>query len=170
MRAVPPCGLDPWSIAALELEDLHRRWLHIELRSPFLDRDLREFCFSLPSASRESGAGTKILLRHALGRIPGFPVEIRERSDKAEFSALFRQTWLAHGTAACRCAGETLKGRVRKGQTESWAKEISQKKLSILVKYLWTAWHGYAISLWLAGGESCFAGADEPQTQTAWER
>ncbi|HUF62641.1 MAG TPA: asparagine synthase-related protein [Verrucomicrobiales bacterium] len=150
LRATPPCGLDPWSVAALELEDFHRRWLHLELRSPFLDRDLKEFCLSLPPHCLETGTESKILLREALRKDAKFPPEIRARSDKAEFSLLFRRTWERHRAAGDYGKDWTAGGRLRPGVMAHWIDALSQKELSNFVKYLWTAWHGYAINLWIA--------------------
>ncbi len=151
VRATPPCGLDPWSVAALELEDFHRRWLHLELRSPFLDRDLREFCLALPPHYLETGTESKILLRQALRKNPKFPPEILARRDKAEFSLLFRQTWDLHQGSGDSGQDWTAGRRLRPGVLKHWTAALSQKDISNSVEFLWTAWHGYAVNLWLPG-------------------
>lgn len=49
----------------------------LELRSPFLDVELAEFCISMPGKFKTDGNADKILLREAMGK--HWPVEIRNR-------------------------------------------------------------------------------------------
>lgn len=50
----------------------------LELRSPFLDVDLAEFCIAMPGEFKVNSASDKILLREAMGK--SWPAEIRKRS------------------------------------------------------------------------------------------
>lgn len=61
----------------------------IEFRHPFYDRRLMEFMLSLPAKFKYREGVTKVLLRKAMKGI--LPEKIRNRSDKAEFSAVLRQ-------------------------------------------------------------------------------
>lgn len=62
----------------------------LETRTPFLDRDLVEFCLSLPSSLKVQGTETKILLRHTFETY--WPESIRRRG-KQGFGAPYRH-WL----------------------------------------------------------------------------
>jgi asparagine synthase (glutamine-hydrolysing) len=58
-----------------------------EVRFPFFNRRLTEFCLRLPEDQRQRGSVWKLLLRNAmLGRLPE---RVRSKTYKAEFSELF---------------------------------------------------------------------------------
>ena len=67
----------------LRYEDRNSMAFSIESRTPFLDYRLVEFCFSLPSEFKISGAETKLVLRRAMSGL--MPREVVERKDKLGF-------------------------------------------------------------------------------------
>lgn len=73
----------------------------LEVRCPFLDRDLAEFCISLPWRLKTDGVHGKLLLRRAMAE--AWPEQIRTR-EKQGFGAPVRQ-WLRTP------AGRALKAR-----------------------------------------------------------
>ena len=75
----------------LEKNDLQKAHYKIEGRHPFLDRRIVEFALSLPNSIHQQGGIKKYLLR--LSGKKYLPTNIRNRSDKAEFSELYNQTF-----------------------------------------------------------------------------
>lgn len=67
----------------LRYEDRNSMAFSLESRTPFLDYRLVEFCFSLPSEFKISGAETKVVLRRAMSGL--MPREVVERKDKLGF-------------------------------------------------------------------------------------
>lgn len=71
----------------LESNDLHMALAGLEVRFPFHDRRLAEFCLRLPAAQRQRGEAWKWVLRNAMrGRLPE---RVRLRTKQVEFSQLF---------------------------------------------------------------------------------
>lgn len=60
----------------------------IEIRFPFFDRRMAEFCLRLPEQQRQKGPVWKRLLRNAMRE--RLPEQVRGKYKKAEFSELFR--------------------------------------------------------------------------------
>ncbi len=76
----------------LHWEDRMSMAASIESRVPFLDHELVEFAFSLPSAHKVQNASGKHIHRQAMRAI--VPPAIYERSDKAVFGSPFHALWL----------------------------------------------------------------------------
>lgn len=76
----------------LHFEDRMSMAAGIESRVPFLDHELAEFAFTLPSAYKVSPPRGKLIHRSAVGDI--VPPAIRDRKDKAVFGSPFTQLWL----------------------------------------------------------------------------
>ena len=53
----------------------------VDVRDPFHDRRLVEFCFALPAEQKIRGGRTRVVMRHALGSV--LPSEVRDRPGKA---------------------------------------------------------------------------------------
>ena len=66
----------------------------LELRAPFLDRDLAEFCISLPYRLKLNSSEEKIIARHALG--DRLPVEITRRKKQGFGAPVIH--WLGSGS------------------------------------------------------------------------
>ena len=64
----------------------------LEVRCPFLDRDLAEFCIALPWSLKTDGSQGKLLLRRAMAQ--AWPQAVRERRAKQGFGAPVGR-WLA---------------------------------------------------------------------------
>lgn len=77
-------GLQPF---ALEVFDKAAAAFSIDIRHPFWDKRLVEFCLSLPAEQKLSGGWSRVILRRALG---GFlPREIQWRIPKTDFLPSF---------------------------------------------------------------------------------
>ncbi len=74
-------GLHPF---ALEVFDKAAAAFSLELRYPFWDKRLVEFCFSLPPEQKLSQGWTRIVMRRAMEDI--LPPEIQWRTSKMDFS------------------------------------------------------------------------------------
>jgi asparagine synthase (glutamine-hydrolysing) len=72
---------------ALEAADKVGAAFSIELRHPFYDKRLAEFCLSLPPEQKLQSGWSRIVLRRAMVNI--LPADIQWRSDKANFSLNF---------------------------------------------------------------------------------
>jgi asparagine synthase (glutamine-hydrolysing) len=75
-----------WWALLLELIERYASSFGHEIRHPFFDRRLVEFCLSLPEDQRWRGEETKFIHRAAMKGI--LPESIRTRRTKAEFSAV----------------------------------------------------------------------------------
>lgn len=82
----------------LHWEDRMSMAASIESRVPFLDHELVEFAFSLPSAFKIRHASGKHIHRQAMR--PIVPRAIAERRDKAVFGSPFHAVWLRGGMKA----------------------------------------------------------------------
>jgi asparagine synthase (glutamine-hydrolysing) len=69
----------------------------LDTRSPFNDRRLVDLALAFPDRLRWAGGPTKLVLRRAMGE--SLPAPVRERSDKAEFSAVFAEEYGGPGFA-----------------------------------------------------------------------
>ncbi len=67
----------------------------VEVRDPFLDRRLMEFCLALPASQKIRQGRTRVVMRHALGAL--LPREIRERPGKAPLDLMLSAALTAYG-------------------------------------------------------------------------
>ena len=81
-------GLSAWSLHAMEMEVRMYSSLHLEARHPFLDRRLVELAVALPEQQCSRDGVHKAILRDAM--VGTLPEAVLARTDKAEFSHLFR--------------------------------------------------------------------------------
>jgi len=77
----------PFTLHALELEERMASAAGIELRRPFFNRDIVQFCFSSPERQRKQGTVNKHLHREALQGL--LPECVRQRQSKAEFTTTY---------------------------------------------------------------------------------
>jgi asparagine synthase (glutamine-hydrolysing) len=94
-------------VYGLELLDKTAASCSLELRHPFCDRRLVEFCLALPAEQKLHDGWSRAVLRRALG--PVLPPEVSARVRKGNLSANFRQRFLDDGR-------ETLEEVMRAGQ------------------------------------------------------
>jgi asparagine synthase (glutamine-hydrolysing) len=72
---------------ALELSDPHASSLSLEVRHPFMDKRLLEFCLSLPPEQKLHKGWSRIVMRRAMKDI--LPEEVRWRRNKSNMSPSF---------------------------------------------------------------------------------
>jgi asparagine synthase (glutamine-hydrolysing) len=84
-------GLQPF---ALEVLDKAAAAFSIELRHPFWDKRLVEFCLALPSEQKLYGGWSRIILRRAMADF--LPPEIQWRIPKTDFLPSFSNGLLVH--------------------------------------------------------------------------
>jgi asparagine synthase (glutamine-hydrolysing) len=82
-------GLQPF---ALEVFDKAAAAFSIELRHPFWDKRLVEFCLSLPSEQKLFGGWSRMVMRRSMANI--LPSEIQWRVSKTDFFPSFSYGWL----------------------------------------------------------------------------
>lgn len=82
---------DGWLAHVLELDDHDSAPLGFEMRHPFFDIRLIEFCFAIPEDQRLRTELTKFVLRGAMKGI--LPEKVRERRTKGEFASFFVQVF-----------------------------------------------------------------------------
>lgn len=85
------------STNALEVLDRVAASQHIEIRHPFMDQRLIEFCLALPSDQKLNKGWGRGILRNAMQGI--LPPEIQWRTDKCDFTPHLRQGMLHHHRA-----------------------------------------------------------------------
>ncbi|MGB7415742.1 MAG: lasso peptide isopeptide bond-forming cyclase [Thermosynechococcaceae cyanobacterium] len=71
----------------LEQVDLQAAACSIEMRHPFMDKRLIEFCLALPSPQRLRGGWSRLIMRHALEGI--FPAQVQWRGGKTVMTPSF---------------------------------------------------------------------------------
>lgn len=76
-----------WMVHALEMEERSASLHGLELRSPFHDRRLVEFAFSLPDEQRWRGGLHRLVVRNALKDT--LPESVRLRGGKVQFTHVF---------------------------------------------------------------------------------
>lgn len=79
---------------ALEITDIDAAFAGVELRMPFLDVDLMEFCVTTEASDKWKDGLPRSLIRSAMRGI--LPEKIRLRTDKHDFAANLRRSLLRH--------------------------------------------------------------------------
>ena len=69
----------------------------VELRDPFLDRRLMEFCLALPASQKIQQGQTRVVARRALGTL--LPPEVRDRPGKAPLDLMLGSALAVYGRA-----------------------------------------------------------------------
>ncbi len=111
----------------------------LELRAPFLDVDVAEFCLSLPAAFKVTNTADKILLREAFA--PDWPEAIRDRSKHGFGPSI--STWLRSERFADLTQSVLLNSQsklyeiVPHAAARSFAAEQSYRSWALLVLGLW---------------------------------
>ena len=73
--------------AVVEIMDCHAAACSIELRHPFMDKRLIEFCLALPPEQKLHQGWSRLIMRRAMANI--LPTEIQWRSTKANMNHSF---------------------------------------------------------------------------------
>jgi asparagine synthase (glutamine-hydrolysing) len=128
----------------MELQAGVDRRRQVELRHPFLDRRLVEFCLALPEDQCQRFRTNKFVLRQAVGEL--LPGVVRERRSKAEFSCVFR-TAIARANAR----EQLTKGTVARPDwvdtnraNAAFENYLAGKQPS----WMWPLWTLYGIHVW----------------------
>jgi asparagine synthase (glutamine-hydrolysing) len=139
---------DTWQSHMLEIDDMSASRAELEMRHPFLDRDLVEWALRVPDSERWHGADRRWLERRALRRV--LPEPISQRRGKPEFSRTFENefdamnVWQLAGSLRCEdldwIDGERL--RVALGQRGSTNRDDA-------VLSLYSLWSILAIEAWI---------------------
>lgn len=80
----------PGQSLALETLDQAAAAFGVEVRFPFWDKRLVEFCLALPSEQKLSGGWSRVILRRAMAGI--LPPEIQWRREKTDFTATLQES------------------------------------------------------------------------------
>ena len=83
-----------WLTEALDALDKTGAARGVELRHPFFDKRLIEFCVALPVSQKIDGGWTRVILRRALQGV--LPSEIQWRASKSNLEPSFRKSFLAY--------------------------------------------------------------------------
>lgn len=98
----------PLFATALEGLDHNAAAAGVEIRMPFVDVDLLEFCVTVPAAEKWCGGLSRVIIRRALHDV--LPPEIATRPDKFDFTDRVRRSlWIDHAAlvehALCDSSG-----------------------------------------------------------------
>lgn len=143
----------------LHFADRNSMAASVESRLPFLDVNLVEFAYSLPSHFKIKGAMGKYIHRESLKDL--VPPEISNRKDKVNFAAPGETTWLRH----------TMKDSLKETINSPFftkSKQFDTIKLGELIhnylngedKHATLVWKLYALGVWY---NLNFAGTDEQE-------
>lgn len=139
----------------LEIEDKATSAFNIEVRYPFWDKRLVEFCYSLPPQQKLSQGWTRVVMRRAMAGI--VPKQIQWRTSKMDFTPNFKRGLLKierqqveellfqnPGTLGNYINLEMLREKYRQGEDISfvwrgvslglWLRHYSQQKRSDFAK------------------------------------
>lgn len=131
----------------LHFEDRNAMAASVESRVPFLDVNLVEFAYSLPSHFKIKGAQGKYIHRESLKEL--VPPEIYNRKDKVNFAAPGETTWLR----------QAMKGSLKETINSPFftkSKQFDTIKLGELIhnylhgdnKHAILVWKLYALGVW----------------------
>jgi asparagine synthase (glutamine-hydrolysing) len=98
--------------SVLEMSDRCAAAFGIEVRHPFMDKRLVEFCLSLPSEQKLKGGWGRIVMRRALHNI--LPEEVQWRGGKTDMNPNFLRGFLRIDQEAVRQVIGSLSGLIEK--------------------------------------------------------
>ena len=141
-------GLQPF---ALEVFDKAAAAFGIDLRHPFWDKRVVEFCLALPSEQKLHQGWSRIILRRAMADV--LPTEVQWRTDKTNFLPNF-----SHGLLAFE--------RERLDEVILWGSEAIKEYVDILALHeayrrfvsspsrgkaseVFAMWRAISLALWL---------------------
>jgi asparagine synthase (glutamine-hydrolysing) len=133
----------PWMGHVFEVNDRAGAETSIEVRHPFYDRRLIEFCFAIPEAQRSRLDLTKFVLRVAMKGL--LPALVRERRDKGLFGRTFIKTFNRLGgehlfdTLAIESMGWIDAQKMRR---------FCRERLAAYPGNLWPLWTTFALEIW----------------------
>ena len=135
------------NLRALEASDKTAAGCSIEIRYPFLDRRLIEFCVALPPAQRLHHGWTRSIARRSLSRY--LPVEIQKRNDKAVIAASINRALLLYDGERIKNAlfadAEMIEPYVNVPSVQDAYHRFSEGGKGSLLR----AWRPIILALWL---------------------
>ncbi|MGH9588509.1 MAG: asparagine synthase-related protein [Acidobacteriaceae bacterium] len=133
---------------SLESNDRDNAGSGIEMRFPFHNRQLAEFCLRLPEEQHKQGAAAKWILRTAMGE--RLPTRIQRKEGKAEFSDMYA-TVIHEPQARARLENLTILRHtdwLESGRFVKWSRLPSEPQESYAVRY-GLLWMVLGMDLWL---------------------
>jgi len=137
----------PW---VLELSDRSAAAFAIEVRHPFMDKRLIEFCLSLPSEQKLYQGWSRIVMRRAMAGI--IPEEVRWRGGKTDMNPNFVHGLLKNSRAALDEAVLDLSESIEKYVNTRTLRDLYQRLISqpkVKVGDAMTFWKIVTLTYWL---------------------
>jgi asparagine synthase (glutamine-hydrolysing) len=145
-------GLQPH---ALEVLDRAAAAFSIDLRHPFWDHRLVEFCLALPSEQKLQGGWGRIVMRRAMA--DRLPDDIRWRRDKTDFFPYFANGLLVRERdgleTAIATASDVLSKHVDVPLMQRWYRQAVAQPLQAKRWQVLAIWRAVSLALWLRGNE-----------------
>jgi asparagine synthase (glutamine-hydrolysing) len=141
-------GLQPF---ALEVFDKAASAFALELRHPFCDKRLVEFCLALPSNQKLHGGWSRIVLRRAMA---GFlPCEVQWRVDKTDFLPSFSRGLLVHERERLNALVfsdlDSVKDYIDILALRRLYEHLTRRGLRIKLQQVLPFWSAVSLALWL---------------------
>ena len=140
----------PMTACAFEVLDKAAASAGIELRYPFFDKRLVEFCIGLPSVEKLNGGWSRLILRRAMQGI--LPPAIQWRRDKLDFSPHIIRGLLAHHAALLERILDDADGVGRYVELPAATaayERVRERKEAANGADVQAVWRTAALSLWL---------------------
>ena len=137
----------PW---VLELSDRSAAAFAIEVRHPFMDKRLIEFCLSLPSEQKLYQGWSRIVMRRAMAEI--IPEEVRWRGGETDMNPNFVHGLLKNSRAALDEAVLDLSESIEKYVNTRTLRDLYQRLISqpkVKVGDAMTFWKIVTLTYWL---------------------
>ena len=151
-------AVDAFQTHAQEMTERSSAAFGLEIRCPFYDRRLIEFCFAIPEEQRRRPGRTKFVMRNAMREL--LPAAVRERVTKANFSESFFR-------ALRQPEVKDLFSRPLRIESMGWVdgklvREAYRGTFHALdnlgvnsreaYRYIWPLWAALGLELWLKSG------------------
>lgn len=145
----------PLFLTALEGLDHNAAAAGVEIRMPFLDIDLLEFCVTVPAAEKWRGGLSRVIIRRALHDV--LPPMIATRPDKFDFTDRVRRSlWIDHAAlvehALCDSSGRLARFAEVEDLRGQWKKLRESGELD--GAGFQRIWRAVTLSRWLAAQET----------------
>jgi asparagine synthase (glutamine-hydrolysing) len=141
-------GLQPF---ALEVFDRAAAAFAIELRHPFCDKRLVEFCLALPSEQKLHGGWSRLVLRRAMARF--LPTEVQWRVSKTDFLPCFSYGLLVRERerldAIVRSDLDLIKDYVDISALRRLYQQLTRQGSRMRLQQVLAFWRAVSLALWL---------------------
>jgi asparagine synthase (glutamine-hydrolysing) len=141
-------GLQPF---ALEVFDKAAAAFGIELRHPFCDKRLVEFCLALPSRQKLHHGWSRLVMRRAMARF--LPGEVQWRVDKTDFLASFSYGLLVHERERLNAMVfsdlDLIKDYIDVSALRRLHQHLTRPRSRMRLQPLLAFWSAVSLALWL---------------------